>query len=135
MGTALFPVFEKKIEGFDPCVEVSGIALARHSEMIDTACRQLGVKTLWDFYDETPEEVENHLAEEITPELAEALHRNSLRWSDPSEAISVIQKVRAHLTQETDPTAIAVIKDLTALERALDRAVKEKTRFRLALDM
>ena len=40
-----------------PCAS----ALSRHSEMIDAACKALGIKTVWDFYDETPDEVQGHL--------------------------------------------------------------------------
>jgi hypothetical protein len=135
MGTALYPVLEKKIEGFDPSVEVSGRALARHSDMIDATCKELGIKTLWDFYDESPEEVEAHLAEPLTAELEETLRKETLKWSDASEGIAVIQALRTQLAQNPTPHAQAVIEDLNALERVLDRAAQENTRFRLAIDM
>jgi hypothetical protein len=135
MGAALFPVFEKPVEDFDPSVEVSGKALSRHSQMIDEACKQLGIKTLWDFYEESPEEVQNHLVEELSPELAETLAIEPLRWFTPSDCIAMIQTLRAHLTKQTGEAVAAVIVDLNALECVLNRAVKEGTRFRLALDI
>jgi hypothetical protein len=135
MGTALHPVFEKNIEGFDPSVEVSGKALTRHTELIDASCKTLGLRTLWDFYDESAEEVGDHLAEELSPELSEALSTEPLKWFDPADGIAVIQALRGHLARESDAAARDVIQDLDALERVLQRAVRENTRFRLALDM
>lgn len=135
MGAALFPVLQKKIQDFDPSLEVSGKALSHHSELIDAACKQLGIKSLWDFYDESPEEMEDHLGEELSPELAETLAKETLHWFDPAEAITMIHTLRPHLSQHQDAAADAIIRDLDDLERVLNRAVQEKTRFRLALDI
>jgi hypothetical protein len=135
MGTALYPVLENKIDGFDPSLEVSGRALSRHSEMINAACKSLGIKTVWDFYDETPEEVQTHLAEDMSPELETTLRAQPLKWSVASEGISWVRALRRHLAPQSDAAARAVIEDLNALERVLNRALEEKLKFRLALDM
>lgn len=135
MGTALYPKLEKAIEGFDPSLEVSGKALSRHSEMIEAACKELGIKTVWDFYDETPDEVQGHLAEDMSPELEQTLKAQSLKWSDSTEGVAWVQRLRGHLATRSDAAAKAVIEDLDALERVLTRAVRENLRFRLALDM
>lgn len=135
MGTAYYPILEKKIKGFDPSLEVSGKALARHAEMIDAICKALGIKTVGDFYDETPEEVQSHLGDEMSPELESLLRAQPLKWSDASEGVAWVQALRSQLAKQSDVAARAVIDDLNALERVLTRAVKEKSRFRLALDM
>lgn len=135
MGTAIYPILEKKIKGFDPSSEVSGGALSYHSKMIDAACEALGIKTMWDFYDETPEEVQRHLAEDMSPELETTLRAQPLRWSDASEGLAWIQTLRSQLAKQSDEAAEEVIEDLNSLERVLKRAVKEKLRFRLALYM
>jgi hypothetical protein len=135
MGTALYPILEKKIKGLDPSLEVSGKALSRHAEMIDVACKALGIKTVWDFYDESPEEVQDHLAEDMSPELEKTLKAQPLKWSDASEGVAWVQALRSQLAKQSDVAAKAVIDDLNALERVLARAVKEKSRFRLALDI
>jgi hypothetical protein len=135
MGTSLYPVLEKEISGFKPSLEVSGQALSRYSEMIVAACKELGIKSVWDFYDETPDEVEGHLGEELTPELASTLAKESLKWTDAAEGIKWVQILRGHITNQADANANSVIEDLDALERVLMRAIQENTRFRLVLDM
>lgn len=135
MGTSLYPILERKIEGFDPSLEVSGKALSRHAEMIDAACKELGIKSVWDFYDETPEEVKGHLAEDMEPELERTLQEHQLKWSDASEGVAWVEALRGYLAKQADVSAKAVIEDLNALERVLIRAVRENLRFRLALDM
>jgi hypothetical protein len=135
MGTALYPILERTIEGFDPSLEVSGKALSRHSQMIDAACKALGIKTVWDFYDETPEETQAHLAEEMSPELERAITAQPLKWSDASEGLAWILALRTELSKQSDDAVKEVIYDLSALERVLTRAAKNKLRFRFALDM
>src|SRR5438067_12331771 len=112
MGTALYPKLEKTIEGFDPSLEVSGRALSRHSEMIDAACKALSIKTVWDFYDETPDEVQGHLAEDMSPELEQTLKAEPLKWSDPSEGLAWVQRLRGYLATQSDLAAKEVIEDI-----------------------
>jgi hypothetical protein len=135
MGTALYPILEKKLEGFDPSLEVSGRAHSRHSQMIDAACKALGIKTVWDFYDENLEEVQGHLAEEVSPELEKTLRAQPLKWSDSVEGLRWAQTLRGQFAEQSDDAAKAVVEDLEALERVLTRPIAENLRFRLALDL
>jgi hypothetical protein len=135
VGTSLYPILDKKVEGFEPSLEVSGRALSRHSEMIDAVCKTLGIKTVWDFYDESPEEVQGHLADAMSPELEQTLTAEPVKWSDASEGLEWVQILRTELSKQPNAAARDVIEDLSALERVLTRAATENLRFRLALDM
>ena len=99
MAAALYPVFEKQITDFNPSVEVSGKALSRYSDMIDATCCELGIKTLWDFYDESPEEAEEHLGEELARRTCGASQQKPLKWFEPSEGLSTIQAPRNRLAE------------------------------------
>jgi hypothetical protein len=70
MGAAYFIVLERKIDGVDTAM--NGKSLARHMDLLDDAARELGVRSLPEFFSADPEQLAEFTAGEgemsdITP--------------------------------------------------------------------
>ena len=134
MGTAYYPTLEHPIEGYDPCVEVSGKPIAGSIELLDEICDRIGQKTLTSFYSESNAEAYELIGEEPPDDMpvGEPVH-----WTDPADGLRTVAALSDYL--RAHPHAVrnseAVIADLKAFRTVFSTALAHGTRFRLRIDI
>ena len=134
MGTAYYPSFERQIEGYDPCVEVSGKPIARSIELLDEICDRIGQKTLTSFYSESNAEAYELLGEEPPDDMPEG---EPIHWTDPADGLRTVSALSDYLRLHPDalPNTAAVMDDLKSFRTVFSKALEHGTRFRLRIDI
>jgi len=127
MGVANFIVLERKIEGLDTMMDGKG--LARHSEALEAAAQQLGVRPLPEFFSADPAQLAEFMHGEGME--TESMELPALQQFPAEEGLAT---VRALLTQGSLWDE-GVLHDLRDCERILSVAAQNGMQFHLEVDI
>jgi hypothetical protein len=137
MGSALYIVLERDIDGFDPFV--NGKALSVHNDDLDRLAKEIGVTPLMDFFSVSPEEALDFIQGEFEAsgeEMPELPPPHPEKWFLPDEGLRTVQALQEHLVmnKESPQDWKGVLSDLDEFEKVLKRAQKENVRWHLGVD-
>lgn len=128
----IYIAIEKQIPGFDPFVNGKAVSRAKETD-IDRICTEAGVRSLWAYVSQDPDELAGFLEDEgMTPEgnLPEE------EWYDPREGLSFVEKLSGHL--KANPNCIkhsaAILEDLEEYESVFVVLVQNNIRWHFAVD-
>lgn len=102
MGVAIYIVTKNEIKGFDPFV--NGKALGRvDSDVLERLCKAAGVKSLFEFISQDPDELADFLEESgIEAEGDGGLPAKV--WFVPEDGLQVVRGLASHLRE--NPAAV-----------------------------
>jgi hypothetical protein len=133
MGVAYYPVFERKIDGYNPSVLVNGKPIARAMARLEEICKRLGITPLMGFYSESNEEVFAKIGEPVPPGMRE----DPVRWSEPEQGLRTVVGLMDYLRDYPAelPDAARIREDLEGFRQVFLKAQEHQTRFRLRIDI
>jgi hypothetical protein len=133
MGSALYIVLERNIEGLDPFVGGKGLADA--TDELDALATRLGVRPFMEFFSVPPDEVADLLDEEMGGPDMDGLDLREA-WFEAAEGLKTVDRLLAHLAE--NPGAISesggVVAELREFQTVLTRASNAHVKWHLAVD-
>jgi len=133
MSTALYVALEKR-DAIDS--EMDGKALSDAIEELNPLCSELGVKRLWEFYSENPEEMAEFLQDDDGNAEGQAFPLEPEQWFSPAEGLLTVRALIDRLGENGAEIerSDGVLGDLRQMERILVDAERSGIGWHLAVD-
>ena len=131
MSAALYIVLEVDRPGFDTIVD--GKALSRAEEQLAAAAKDLGVRSLMEFFSMSREEAV-HQAEEFNTGLDIGSFQEE--WFTAADGLRSVRALLAYVDAQPDavPVSAEVANELTGFAHVLEEAEKRGIRWHLSVD-
>lgn len=135
MGVSIWVRLKRPIPGVDP-LQADGKLLAKATDVLDAASRQLKVRALSDSFSASQKQALAELeGADLTDEEWEALADDHVWWP-PAEGLAsveaLLQWVTEHPQKVDRPEAVTA--DLGEFKSVLEAAVRENVEFNIAVD-